>query len=83
MASSQEPKKMRLELEKTGLNLQMLNQKLVWEPRGSTATRCGTRLPCPHRNTARSIDRAVLAGKSRDVPIECSLQESNLQPSVP
>jgi hypothetical protein len=35
VASRHDPKELHIELEKTGSNPQMFNQKLAWEPRGA------------------------------------------------
>ena len=77
VAARGEPKELRAELEKTGSNLQLLNQKLKWEPRGAWKL-VVAQGSMAHPHTAPEISGAVFDGKSRDVPNEWAIQDSNL-----
>ena len=77
VARRSDPKELRAELEKTGSNLKLLNQKLEWEPRGAWKL-VVAQGSMAHRHTAPEISGAVCDGKSRVVPNECPGQDSNL-----
>ncbi|HYE20556.1 MAG TPA: hypothetical protein VEA69_19060 [Tepidisphaeraceae bacterium] len=81
-ASRGEPTELRAAIEKLGSHLTIRDRKFGWEPQGpwKLVVNAG-RFAQPETRAADAAARG--AGETDHVSKKCSLQESNLQPSVP
>jgi hypothetical protein len=82
VAERANPLELRAEFAKVGSNLTVQDRTLHWLPRGAWKLVVDQGSFAQH-NTALEISGAAFVGKTRLCPTKCTLQESNLQPSVP
>ena len=82
VAAKADAKELRTKFANVGSNLTIQDRKVHWFPRGAWKLVVDQGSFAQY-NTAPEISVAAFLGESRLYPTKCTLQESNLQPSVP